>query len=60
MKGADAVAMEVDILYYTLDFFSFWRIIVISRKDILNTLYSILLQLLKLIPEPFLYHSKKD
>ena len=42
MKCADAVAVEVDILCCVLAFFSFRRLIVISRREVLKTLYSIL------------------
>ena len=35
-------SFEVDILCYILAFFSFRRLIVISKREVLNTLYSIL------------------
>ena len=42
MKHADDVSSEVDILCYNLAFFSFRRLIVISIREVLKTLYSIL------------------
>ena len=47
MKCPDGVAIEVDILYYILNFFSFRRLIVISRREVLKTLYSILFAVAK-------------
>ena len=42
MKCTDAVLFEVDILCYNLSFFAFRRLIVISRREVLKTLYNIL------------------
>ena len=42
MKCPDVVAVEVDILCYNLSFFALLRLIVISRREVLKTLYSIL------------------
>ena len=42
MKCPDAVAVEVDILCYILSFFAFRRLIIISRREVLKTLYNIL------------------
>ena len=42
VKSSDTVAGEVDILCYNLAFFVFRRLIVIFRREVLKTLYSIL------------------
>ena len=42
MKRADVVSFEVDILCYNLSFFSFRRLIVNSRREVLKTSYNIL------------------
>ena len=42
MNCPDAVTREFDILCYTLVFFAFRRLIVISRREVLKTLYNIL------------------
>ena len=52
-KCLDAISFEVDILCYNLAFFSFRRLILISRREVLKTSYSILFIVLKLISEPF-------
>ena len=60
MKCADAVSSEVDILCYNLAFFAFKRLIVISRREVLNTLYSILFTVAEVDSRTIFVPSERD
>ena len=55
----DVVFVEVNILCYTLAFVSFWRLIVISKREVLKTLYSILFTVAEVDSRTILYHFKE-
>ena len=59
MKCPDAILFEVDIVCYNLAFFAFQRLIVISRREVLKTLYSILFTVAEVDSRTILYHFKR-
>ena len=59
VKCPDAILSEVNILYYDLAFFSFRRLIVISRREVLKTLYSIMFTVVEVDSRTILYHLKE-
>ena len=60
MKCPDVVAGEVDILCYNFSFLCLLKANCNFHKSgLIDFCKTFCLQLLKLIPEPFLYHSKE-
>ena len=51
-------AVEVDFLCYILAFFAFRRLNVISRREVLKILYSILFTVAEVVSWTILYHFK--
>ena len=58
-KCPDAISFEVDILYYNLAFFAFRRLIVISKREVLKTSYSIMFTVSEVDSITILYHIKE-